>query len=1308
MKKWKKPLSLLLAAVISVGTAFPLTSELSTQAAWTGVQWPGLSSMGGARNYESLSALNSGSKSYTDIRRYDYGIGEWIDNIPEDEVKSFRIDSYTFQTSYKHTTILENFEEGKEYNLTEPVCFWAKETDTGRTWPLYIMAVPWKEKPAWTEEDKEAWFALIPEILDYRDRFDEKFHEIEALRDTGTLAIGDLNVVQSTMLSQLKSSIMETVLGFDENLFGGETIHYTEETLRTDMQAFLEKGGEKDILPPKYTKPWMEAICEGYLALAEDSRISAPEIGTVSLGDYYGVVDGTAHATITVPEEADISTLGDPVIQSEGWVQANKQAGSVESGKLSYYLVPYEPTTGVTYDGIDQNGKIAENGQGMGVDLGKTWTVQIKRGEPRLEVTDFSIMVGETIYHAKIEEEAIRLLLPEGTDLTALKPEITHTAQSTSMDGRTIDFTRENSLTLTLNSGTKEYTKTYTVEVTEGKSAESSLLTYQVAGVTGTPKEDGTLELTLPYGTDLSTAEASWTLSDGAVMQSQPETLGWNRTLTYVVQAENGESTTTYTITLKEKEAATGRQIRKFSYGSAVGQINEKEGTISLTLPAGTDLTRIKPTIEVSEFATVSPASGEQVDLSKKVRYTVTSQSGVTTTYTVTVQAETGTAENTYILQMQQLLSKIVSRYKTSASGDWEWIDYGMSANLPDATSAADLPANFNLYEQMSGLDLKSYAMSAMARKIMTLTAMGVNATDLDAYGDGSTPFTIADGTEVHDLVEKLYNYDGSWTINHVSFALIALDMGNYTVPEDAYWTREKLLETLLDHVYGSDGFNIDMVGGIMYAIGPYQDDPVYGERVKAKLQEGLSIILGEKSAKSCEAMTDDYMFKCVGTLNSESASWVNMGLCSMGIDWHTDPRFTDGEKSALSQWLKFATNDGFKHILSETQNNTLATYEACYNLQWYLGFLDHGGAGHPYYLWYQVRDFATPLSTEAEILSFTVQGQQAEIDSENAAVTVRMPVDTPLENLTPEIQLSRKAKLKAPTLPVTFVEGVSQPFTVVAEDGVTRKSWDVKLVYDDSVVAAGTELKTESLSLTDKNQRAITILDQKVTETDEGTNILLTVSEGTDLTSIMLNAALDWKAVANVSVDGKEALDLSDWKEIIVTAENGSQKVYRIKAQYERVATITAFYLNIGGKTYAGTISGTTITVSGVPSNADVTSLAPEIRVNGDTTVVSPLSGVPQNFTNPVEYIVTGSGVKSKTYQVIVMKNGAATGDTDTDPDPTPTPNPNPDSGQDTDTGNKDQSSSSQENKYKAERLWNEMEKEEYNTITDHQVVRE
>ena len=93
------------------------------------------------------------------------------------------------------------------------------------------------------------------------------------------------------------------------------------------------------------------------------------------------------------------------------------------------------------------------------------------------------------------------------------------------------------------------------------------------------------------------------------------------------------------------------------------------------------------------------------------------------------------------------------------------------------------------------------------------------------------------------------------------------------------------------------------------------------------------------------------------------------------------------------------------------------------------------------------------------------------------------------------------------------------------------------------------------------------------------------------------------------------------------------------------------------------------------------------------------------QDFTKLVEYIVSGRDVKSKTYQVIVVKNGAATGDKDTNPDPTPTPTPTP--GGDSDSDN-NQNNGSSTDKYKAERLWNEMEKDDNNTITDHQVVKD
>lgn len=75
-----------------------------------------------------------------------------------------------------------------------------------------------------------------------------------------------------------------------------------------------------------------------------------------------------------------------------------------------------------------------------------------------------------------------------------------------------------------------------------------------------------------------------------------------------------------------------------FDVDEIKGSINEAEKTVTLELPATADITAVTPTVVVSEGATVSPASGEAVDFTEPVDYTVTDQSGtITNTYVVTV-----------------------------------------------------------------------------------------------------------------------------------------------------------------------------------------------------------------------------------------------------------------------------------------------------------------------------------------------------------------------------------------------------------------------------------------------------------------------------------------------------------------------------------------------------------------------------------------------------------------------------------------------------------------------------------------------
>ena len=85
---------------------------------------------------------------------------------------------------------------------------------------------------------------------------------------------------------------------------------------------------------------------------------------------------------------------------------------------------------------------------------------------------------------------------------------------------------------------------------------------------------------------------------------------------------------------------ADGPTISAFIVNGVSGAINDTTGTITVTLPYGTDLTALKPAITLKGAVSVSPASGEKVDLSSPKTYTVTAEDGTTKTYTVTAYTE--------------------------------------------------------------------------------------------------------------------------------------------------------------------------------------------------------------------------------------------------------------------------------------------------------------------------------------------------------------------------------------------------------------------------------------------------------------------------------------------------------------------------------------------------------------------------------------------------------------------------------------------------------------------------------------------
>ena len=98
---------------------------------------------------------------------------------------------------------------------------------------------------------------------------------------------------------------------------------------------------------------------------------------------------------------------------------------------------------------------------------------------------------------------------------------------------------------------------------------------------------------------------------------------------------------TTPTTTPPVVTKSSAKDITKFSFAALSpvvdATIDATNKTISATVPAGTDATKLVPTITISDKATVSPASGVATDFSKEVSYTVTAEDASVAVYKITI-----------------------------------------------------------------------------------------------------------------------------------------------------------------------------------------------------------------------------------------------------------------------------------------------------------------------------------------------------------------------------------------------------------------------------------------------------------------------------------------------------------------------------------------------------------------------------------------------------------------------------------------------------------------------------------------------
>ncbi|MBP7736622.1 MAG: hypothetical protein KA369_11660 [Spirochaetes bacterium] len=254
-----------------------------------------------------------------------------------------------------------------------------------------------------------------------------------------------------------------------------------------------------------------------------------------------------------------------------------------------------------------------------------TVTVNIAKNSAK-DITGFKILsAAETI-----GANTITLTVPFGTDVTTLTPTINITGDSVSpASGVTQDFTNPVTYTVTAADNT---TKEYTVTVSVAPSDAKDITEVEILGIHATPVGN-TITMTVPYGNDVEHLTPLISITGMSVYPPSGLEQSFKDPVIYTVTAADG-TTKDYTVTVNVA-ANPAKDITSFTI-PGMSNLEIKTDTITLTMPYGTDLTDLTPTIEINGVD-ISPDTGVSRDFSSTVYYTVTAADTSTKQYAVTV-----------------------------------------------------------------------------------------------------------------------------------------------------------------------------------------------------------------------------------------------------------------------------------------------------------------------------------------------------------------------------------------------------------------------------------------------------------------------------------------------------------------------------------------------------------------------------------------------------------------------------------------------------------------------------------------------
>ncbi|WP_310831545.1 DUF4430 domain-containing protein [Paenibacillus pedocola] len=239
------------------------------------------------------------------------------------------------------------------------------------------------------------------------------------------------------------------------------------------------------------------------------------------------------------------------------------------------------------------------------------------------------------------------------------------------------------------------------------------------------------------------------------------------------------------------------------------------------------------------------------------------------------------------------------------------------------ARSGHTVPAGYlsGLKEQLAASQGEFRKVTDYERLVLAVAAAGGNPQSFGGY----------------NLIEKIYNNDkmASQGSNGLIFGLIALDSGTYSVPAGALWTKERLIQSILELQSKDGGFPLTAGGTDDVDLTAMAVTALSSHTEQAAVQTALDKAVTWLSQQQLE----NGGYKLSGVENSESTAQVIIALSAAGVG-PGDARFIQAKGGLLSHLASFRQADGgYAHAAGQPENS-LATEQALLALTAYSRFL--------------------------------------------------------------------------------------------------------------------------------------------------------------------------------------------------------------------------------------------------------------------------------------------------------------------------------------------------------------------------------